>query len=367
MSTIDYFAARVTRSLAFAGFVRLLERFDAPRAEQLRVLTYHRVDEPQANPVLDPALISARPAAFERQMALLAARWRPVALEDVCAALDGGPALPLRAVLTTFDDAYRDFAEQAWPVLRKYGIPATQFVATAFPDCPTRGYWWDRLWHAFQSTHRRLALETPVGTLSLSTASDRQVAMKRLRRYLPSLPHASAMHLMDDLCRQLEVAPPGAAVLGWNDLRQLMRDGLTLGGHTHSHPLLNRVAPHEAELEIAASFDDLRRETGRSPAAFAYPGGATYPGAHQAVRSAGFSIAFGTGRGINQLDACDRLQLCRTHLSQGTTPLAFRAKLLPAFSKWKKPRRKLQPVLAIAKNSTVGCQPIAELAIDRNP
>lgn len=340
MSAIDFFAARLTRSVAFAGFVGLLERFDAPRAGQLRVLTYHRVDEPEASPELDPSLISATPAAFERQMALLAARWHPVAIEEVRSALDGGPALPPRAVLVTFDDAYRDFAERAWPVLRKHGVPATQFVPTAFPDCPARAFWWDRLWHAFQTTRRRLPLQTPLGTLSLATADDRHAAVIRLRRHVPSLAHRSALELVDNLCRELDVAPLPGTVLGWSELRRLARDGLALGGHTHSHPLLSRVSPQEAEQEIAASFADLRREMGTPPAAFAYPGGATYAGAEHAVRSAGYSLAFGTRRGINRLVACDRLQLRRIHLSRGTTALAFRAKLLPALSRWKKPRPK---------------------------
>ena len=45
----------------------------------------------------------------------------------------------------TFDDAYCDFADHAWPVFRRLGVPVTLFVATEYPDHPDRAYWWDRL------------------------------------------------------------------------------------------------------------------------------------------------------------------------------------------------------------------------------
>ena len=35
-------------------------------------------------------------------------------------------------MLLTFDDAYRDFATNAWPTLKRYGLPATLFVPTAY-------------------------------------------------------------------------------------------------------------------------------------------------------------------------------------------------------------------------------------------
>ena len=49
---------------------------------------------------------------------------------------------------------------------------------------------------------------------------------------------------------------------------------MTLGAHSRSHPHLTRVPASALEDEIEGSAQDLRREVGVSPLAFAYPYGA---------------------------------------------------------------------------------------------
>lgn len=78
------------------------------------------------------------PAAFRAQVEhVLAAGLHPVRLD---AALDLLAApVERRCVCVTFDDGYRDNLEQAVPVLRELGVPATIFVPTAVID-GTAGY-----------------------------------------------------------------------------------------------------------------------------------------------------------------------------------------------------------------------------------
>ena len=89
--------------------------------------------------------MSCTPEQFERQMAWLG-RHRPGgrARRRAARRARGGAPLPRGAVLVTFDDAYEDFGDEAWPVLRRHGVPVTLFVPTAFPDSGRR-FWWDRL------------------------------------------------------------------------------------------------------------------------------------------------------------------------------------------------------------------------------
>jgi hypothetical protein len=86
---------------------------------RLTVLAYHRVADP-GHPGLDGYRrnVSATPEGFAHQMDYAAERFLPVSLEQVEAALDGGPRLPRRPLLVTFDDGYRDNLTTAWPVLR---------------------------------------------------------------------------------------------------------------------------------------------------------------------------------------------------------------------------------------------------------
>ena len=92
------------------------------RGAMLRILTYHRVADIGTCPRLNPRLVSATPVEFEKQMRHLARSYRVVSATDVLEAVEFGRPLPRRAVLVTFDDAYRDFAEIAWPIMRRHGL-----------------------------------------------------------------------------------------------------------------------------------------------------------------------------------------------------------------------------------------------------
>jgi len=317
----------VANSAAFEKFVVLLEHSAGERANLLRVLTYHRVDEPHAHPWLDPGLISASPQAFEVQMKYLAAMYQPVSASDVVKAFDGQNALPPRAVLVTFDDAYSDFEKHAWSILKQYQIPATLFVPTAFPDHPERTFWWDRLFNAIHTTMVD-ELNTSMGRLPISTASQRNQAYKSIKNYLKTLPHDIAIADVDRVCSELGVAPHDNNVLSWVSLRKLVSEGLTLGAHTQNHPIMNCITPDELQKEVIGSLHDLQREIGLVPLTFAYPSGIYNKEAVKTVERAGFKLAFTTERGINEVGHADQLQLQRINVSPRTTLPVLRAQLL---------------------------------------
>lgn len=293
----------------------------------LRVVTYHRVDEPEARPDLAPQLV-VHPAAFEAQMRFLAAHYCPVSLDDVLAAVWEGRPLPPRAVLVTFDDAYIDFARYAWPVLRREGIPVVLFVPTAYPGDTTRGFWWDRLYYALQTANVP-AVETPVGVFALQSPCDRQEAYRRLRAYVKARPHAEAMAFLDRLYADLGAPPVRASVLDWEALRELAAEGVTLAPHSRTHPLFNRISPDEARLEALNSWADLVREIGPTPRVFAYPSGGVSRAVVEQLRQAKFRLAFTTERGLNDLRTAHPLRLRRLNVGPGTTLSLFRLQLVP--------------------------------------
>jgi peptidoglycan/xylan/chitin deacetylase (PgdA/CDA1 family) len=318
------------KSSAFDRFVKLLENVDNQKPGFLRVLTYHRVDEPMHRPWLDPGLISASPKDFAKQMKYLATHCQMVTPSDVLAAAKSRNKkdLPPRAVLVTFDDAYCDFEEQAWPILKRYKIPATLFVPTGYPDQPEQTFWWDDLYHALHSTHRREALETPIGTVSLSNIVSRNQAYQRLKNYIKMLEHAEALGRVRDLCRELGVQPSTNRVLGWDSLRKMSREGLTLGAHTRTHPLLNRISLDQARKEVIGSYEDLNYEIGFALPIFAYPSGQFSNDVVSMLEQEGFSLAFTTKRGINNINHMNPLRIQRINVGARTSLPVLRAQLL---------------------------------------
>ena len=327
---------RLGRGPLADGFVRLLEGAAPWRPGVLAVLTYHRVDEPSARPDLMPSLLSATPATFGAQVRCLAERFRPVSMAEVLEAVGRPTRLPPRAVLVTFDDAYRDFDRHAWPILRAAAVPVTLFVPTAYPGRQIEEFWWDRLWAALRSTSRRDRLVTPDGALPLGTAANRTDAMRELRAWIKGIDDRMAMGEVDRIVGEL--GPPGdpttlaagraagpavvPAVLDWDALRRLALEGVTLAAHTRTHPLLDRVDLDRAIAEIAGSREDLEREVGPAPPVLAYPSGAHGAPAVEAARRAGMTLAFTTERGGNDLRHADPLRLRRINVGlRAGTPL----------------------------------------------
>jgi len=325
-SPVRRLVAAATRGPLAGGAAAVLDRAAPRRRGVLTILTYHRVDDPGNRPELMPSLVSATPRAFGEQMGMLAPAFDVVSLSDVLDALDRPERLPRRAVLITVDDGYRDFMTNAWPVLRAKGLPVTLFVATAFASDPERRYWWDRLWAAVHGTDRSEPLVTPLGALAVGGANAvRTVGI--LRDWLKELDHDDAMTQVDRIVEELGEAPPPAtpAVLGWDELRRLAGEGVTLAPHTQNHPLLDRVPLDRAVAEIRESHADLEREMGSLeiiPRVLAYPSGSHGGSAPEAARQAGMELALTTERGGNDLRTIDRWRVRRINVGgRAGTPL----------------------------------------------
>ncbi len=295
----------------------------------LRVLTYHRVAKIEGPVILDPAMISAIPGDFARQMQYLSNNYNVISMKDLIATVETSADLPERPVLITFDDAYHDFIEYAWPVLKRLKLPATVFVATAYAAKPEEPFWWDKISNAFWNTAREKIDLAPLGPLILTNTSERRKSLKKVQNYLKTLDHTSAMALVDELYSCLKGSNADIKVsLDWDELRQLHSQGITLAAHTRTHPILSRISVEDARKEIIGSQKDLERETGDVLPVFCYPNGNYNDSIIQILKDAGFIMAFSTKDGHNDLDRTNPFCLRRTNLTLRTSMLVFQLRLL---------------------------------------
>ncbi len=310
----------------------------------LRILTYHRVANLSDTPHLHPGLISATPARFAEQMKFLKDRYRVIHMEQAVDALQNGKSLPKGATLITFDDGYRDFAENAWPVLKSFGFPATLFVPTAYPDQPQRRFWWDKLYQVIVSSRASAAIPQgwdDFGKERLTTTGDPRHILKQIQSRVKTLPHEQAMALVDELYETAATKSNGApAVLGWDELRRLAKEGATLGAHTQTHPILTRVSPEVARKEIAGSQEDLQREIGATLPIFSYPDGGHNDTIVQILIEEGFVLGFNGPTGVNDLRSCDPFRLRRINITPKSSPLIFQLRLTRWFGEVEKMRLK---------------------------
>lgn len=305
----------------------------------LRVVTYHRIADEGAPADLDPALVSATPEAFRKQILHLRKRYRPVGVAQVEDAFLHGRPLPPRAVHVTFDDAYRDFAEYAWPVLRDLDVPVTVFVPTAYPDQPTRTPWWDRLHRAALLGSKEDAWERAIRAasdaldvlpLGFENAGD-------VRGLLRDLPHHQAERFVDNACREMGIDKPDfskdqSPVLSWDQLRQLRGEGVSFGVHTRHHASLPNLDEVGIRAEIQGSIEDLTRELGAGPWPIAYPYGIYNRKVMRIAKEEGCTIGFTCDDGMNETGTTNPFALRRTNITLRTSPAIFAIRMLPWFA-----------------------------------
>ncbi|MBN2120517.1 MAG: polysaccharide deacetylase family protein [Candidatus Omnitrophica bacterium] len=114
--------------LYLTGFVfmrNVLRKYFAKHAK-IRILFYHHVGLPGDD---DPNLYVS-PAAFERQMRHLKRDSKVISFDELMSFLKDKAYPEQDCVVITFDDGWKDNYEVAYPILKKYGFPATIFVAT---------------------------------------------------------------------------------------------------------------------------------------------------------------------------------------------------------------------------------------------
>lgn len=100
---------------------------------QYLVLCYHDVDDLEA----DQNYVAVRTSALFEQFAWLRENgYRPVSVDDILRAQAGGPALPPRAILLTFDDGFSSFYHRVLPALKAFNWPAVLAPVGKWMDTP---------------------------------------------------------------------------------------------------------------------------------------------------------------------------------------------------------------------------------------
>jgi peptidoglycan/xylan/chitin deacetylase (PgdA/CDA1 family) len=204
---------------------------------RLPILMYHRI-APEGAAATRRWRLS--PEAFEEQLCYLRdAGFHTPALEDWRRATEAKEPLPGRAVLLTFDDGTRDFAEHAWPLLQRYGFSALAFLVADHVGGTNR---WDAA-------------------------------------YGEEIP-----------------------LLGWDEIRRLHGEGAGVGSHAATHRPLTSLPLSEAVREAARSRAVLSRGLGAPVDAIAYPHGAVDPALRHLAGACGYVYGLSCRPGRAALD-----------------------------------------------------------------
>jgi len=268
------------------------------------VLGYHRVVEDfeaNARTSIPAMLVSCR--MLEAQLDWIGRRYSFVSVEDLLTHAASGAPFERPVAAVTFDDGYADVYENAFPLLKRKGIPAAVFLVTDVVGT-SRARVYDILYlllvrgspAARAGLIRRLAdLGVP-----LPADADRRVfgdPFTGMRFCFTTLPRAALVRVIEDLERQIPLEPSALqplAAMTWDMVFEMRRAGFTIGSHTKRHMLLTNEAPDVVSDELDGSRRELERRLGAPVPYFAYPDGRFNSAVVSAVAAAGYQLAFTT-------------------------------------------------------------------------
>lgn len=266
---------RIVRKLVLGTWIHLKYAHAVIRLRNSRtaglILRYHSVAPPDNLDYIATG-ISIPPDVFEDHIRLLNERYNIITLSEILErARHGYSKQQPPAVAITFDDGYRDNFLYAAPILRKYRAPATIYVVTGAIH-PAPPVWTARLSMIVPRLDRcrsidglPFAIKTEDNAAILTTAT-------KLVHHLRQLPRSER----DLLVGQLEIltgmqSASKQVMLSKQELLAMDEQGITLGAHTCSHPLLPSIDASEAAREILDSKSTLEAILGHPVHDFSYP------------------------------------------------------------------------------------------------
>jgi peptidoglycan/xylan/chitin deacetylase (PgdA/CDA1 family) len=290
-------------------------------ASGLAIMTYHGVLPPgyeSVDPSFDGNLIMAE--TFRKQLRRLKTHYHVISPEEMLAWLQGQRALPPRAVLLTCDDGLLNNLTDMLPILQEEGLKCLFFVTGASAGEERTMLWYEELFllllHApgrsFETSRDGITISGELGSrvqrrsiwwasvkrLSQCDAEKRNSFLSAMREQLASSSWRGFDVANSISCRRFGLMTSG-------ELCQLAAAGMTIGGHTVSHPVLSQLPLDRARSEIAESRTRLESTLQTRIWAFAYPFGDAQSVTPQVLalpEQAGYAAAylnFGGGLGTD--------------------------------------------------------------------
>ena len=257
------------------GGMGALNRFNR---NQAKVLLYHRFSDHNI-----PYRVQR--SAFEKQVQYIAKNYHNVTMStlvDVAAANKSQKNL----LAVTVDDGYEDFFVHAYPILKKYNVPATLYVATDFVQRKASMLWPDEL--LYQLSHSvnkklnilELGIERASGEVELSIESSddvRKVWLLLAGKYCKYFSLDERVAFFKKLFEQTKVHTPNDIPdykpISWPQLREISDAGIEIASHGCSHTILTKLTLNQCKHELEQSKKVLESQLQLPIKTFGYPNG----------------------------------------------------------------------------------------------
>ena len=204
----------------------------------------------------------------------------------------------------TFDDGYSTVKRISEVAL---GVPSVLYLATAFIE--TGKEFWATELDNLISCYDKNSLDLTsfhLGIYDLSSVAYKKLVIYELNLQMKSL-HPSDIRAIIIYLRLISAKElvSNNEFLCWKEIRELMSNGMEVGGHTHNHAISSRVTPEEFRNEIVISNECLNRNIYQEVKHFAYPNGQFQDislFSRQILKDEGYESAVSTIEGPNNIN-----------------------------------------------------------------
>jgi peptidoglycan/xylan/chitin deacetylase (PgdA/CDA1 family) len=218
--------------------------------------------------------------AFEKIIAELKSCTRVVSLRQALDQLKHGQEFEYPTVALTFDDGYVDNYNIAFPILRKYDMPASIFLTTG-PVEKKDLLWWDRLQHIISSGWEHGGLSffsgSPLSAVKpVAQNTNLNTFINLSVDYLNSINRLEREAFWCQLESWLEdksLPDPPQLMMTWEMVREMALHNIEFESHTVNHMFLDELTPQEICKETLPGRDRIRELTGQSADILACPRG----------------------------------------------------------------------------------------------
>jgi peptidoglycan/xylan/chitin deacetylase (PgdA/CDA1 family) len=294
------------------------------------ILMYHSINENRHR-------IGVNKESFERQMEYIKEKMNPVPLITIAHWISKGKSIPPRAVAVSFDDGYEDNFIMAYPILKKFSIPATIFLTTGHIES-TKIFWWDKVSEIIKKTNKpfvdlkdfqsfRNSSTNSPELIKLNTFSRKVDAIMTIIKFFKTFEYHRIHEATDLLQKILDVGDKDiepSSMLNWRQIKEMKRNGIDFGAHTVTHPDLTKIAQDEAVKEIKSSKDTIEQKIDATIYGFAYPYGLKdhfNEKITKIIKNAGFHYTCSAEPGI-VTKGNDAYDLKRISMNSNSLPLA---------------------------------------------
>ena len=269
------------------------------------VLMYHRVlpgDFESQVSVQSGMFVSER--SFNHQIDFLKKNFNIVPLAELTDRKASGKDLKNLCSIT-FDDGWLDNYQYAFPILKKFNVPATIFLTTGFVGT-CNWFWPDEIYFYLKKIHkaglRSLSLPKVVLDLlneasffSCSCISETiEIIIEKVKHFLK----ADRNEFISSLKGQFAEKKKERLIMNWEEVREMYDSKLvSFASHTVTHALLDQLTVEQVRVEICDSINQIRDELGDVEQVFAYPNGNLNSDVIRVLQDEGVTVAVTTRRG----------------------------------------------------------------------